>query len=189
MNEYKDYFKAATQKMRPYIVGEDLTGVSVSKEDTPEKGGMIAKDFENGAKWYVSKKFYEKNYREKVKVVVMCGSSRFVDVMSVCAWLIEKHENANSMGLHLLPEWYCRGKIPSHLAEHEGVADQMDELHLRKIDLCDEIFVVNYDNYIGDSTKKEIAYAKKNKKVIRRYTSDVIGLMVDDIMATIKHDI
>lgn len=126
---------------------------------------------------------------EKSKVIVLCGSSRFVDIMAVCGWLLEKNEKAIAMGLHLLPEWYCKNNIPHHLAEHEGVADQMDELHLRKIDLSDEIFVVNYENYIGDSTKKEIAYAQKNEKLIRWYTHDQIGSMVDDIMATIKHDI
>lgn len=176
---YKDYFKAATQKMRPYIPGEDLTGVSVSKEDNPENGGMIAKDFENNAKWYVSKTFYEKNYREKTKVVVMCGSSRFCDIMAVAAWYIEKEENAITMGLHLLPNWYPGiENIPDHLAEHEGVADQMDTLHLRKIDLADEVFVINYKDYIGESTKREIAYAKKNNKVIRWYSHDPIGGMV-----------
>lgn len=111
----------------------------------------------------------------KPKVVVLCGSSRFVDMMAVCAWLIEREENAISMGLHLLPEWYCRGEIPDHLAEHEGVAQAMDALHLRKIDMADEIFVVNYDDYIGESTTNEIKYAKSKGKNIRWYTHDPIG--------------
>ena len=44
MTEYKNYRKKNLQPMRPYIPGEDLTGVSVSPEDTPEEGGMIAND-------------------------------------------------------------------------------------------------------------------------------------------------
>ena len=49
--------------MRPYITGEDLTGVSVSSEDTPENGGMIAVNPSNEKdKWYVAKDFFEKNY-------------------------------------------------------------------------------------------------------------------------------
>ena len=79
----------------------------------------------------------------KPKVVVLCGSSRFVDIMAVCAWIIERDEGAISMGLHLLPGWYSMENIPDHLAEHEGVADAMDELHLIKIDLSDEVFVVD----------------------------------------------
>ena len=41
-NMYKNYIKTAVQRMRPYVIGEDLTDVSVSVEDTPEVGGMIA---------------------------------------------------------------------------------------------------------------------------------------------------
>lgn len=111
----------------------------------------------------------------KPKIVVLCGSSRFCDIMAVAAWLIEKKENAITMGLHLLPDWYCKESIPDHLAEHEGVAAQMDALHLRKIDLCNEIFVINYDHYIGDSTKNEINYALDQGKKIRWYTDDYIG--------------
>lgn len=44
------------------------------------------------------------------KIVVLCGSSRFTDRMSVCAWLIEKQENAITMGLHLLPVWYDKNR-------------------------------------------------------------------------------
>ena len=103
---------------------------------------------------------------DKPKIVVLCGSSRFVDVMAVCAWLIERDEQAIALGLHLLPVWYpdCP---KDHLAEHEGVAERMDELHLRKIDLADEIFIVNLQNYIGESTTREIAYAMSLKKTIR----------------------
>ncbi len=115
----------------------------------------------------------------KPKVVVLCGSSRFVGIMAVCAWLIERDEQSITMGLHLLPEWYCKHEIPDHLAEHEGVAAQMDELHLRKIDIADEIFVVNYQFYVGDSTRREIEYAIKCNKPVRWYTNDPIGEKVN----------
>jgi len=111
---------------------------------------------------------------DKPKIVVLCGSSKFVDIMAVCAWLIERDEKAITMGLHLLPRWYPNCP-DDHLAEHEGVADEMDELHFRKIDMADEIFVVNYDDYIGDSTKKEIEYAQTHKIKIRWFTHDVVG--------------
>ncbi len=42
MEDFRNYRKKNLQPMRPYIVGEDLSGVSVSTEDTPEAGGMIA---------------------------------------------------------------------------------------------------------------------------------------------------
>ena len=116
------------------------------------------------------------------KLITLCGSSKYTDIMAVCAWLIERDEQANTMGLHLLPEWYCKGEIPHHLAEHENVAGQMDELHLRKIDISDEVFVVNYDYYIGESTTREIEYAKKAGKPVRWFTHDPIGEKVQEII-------
>ena len=118
------------------------------------------------------------------KVVVLCGSSKFCDIMAVCEWIIERDEKAITMGLNLLPNWYCREDIPDHLAEHEGVADEMDALHLKKIDLADEIFVVNYDDYIGKSTTREVEYAMDHGKKIRWFTHDHVGKTVDDIIET-----
>jgi len=119
----------------------------------------------------------------KPKIVVLCGSSRFIDMFAVCAWLIERDEKAIALGLHLLPWWYSAEAIPDHLAEHEGVAVQMDELHLRKIDLADEIFVVNCQQYIGDSTKREIEYAQRNGKPLRWLTHDTVGVEALRILA------
>lgn len=51
-------------------------------------------------------------------------------------------------------------------AEHHGaealgedVAQRLDELHLRKIDLADRVHILNVDGYIGESTRRELAYA------------------------------
>lgn len=60
---YKLYYKAKLQPLRPYIVGEDMSEVSINKEDTPEEGGMVAYNPDNPSdKWYVAKKFFEDNY-------------------------------------------------------------------------------------------------------------------------------
>jgi len=118
----------------------------------------------------------------KPKVITMCGSSKFVDIMAVTAWMLEKNEGAITMGLHFLPEWYCKNDIPDHLAEHEGVAEHMDELHKRKIDISDEIFVINYNDYIGDSTRSEIEYAQKTGKKIRWFTHDEAADIVRDLI-------
>lgn len=60
---FKLYRKSALQEMRPYDPGEDLTGISVSDQDTPEEGGMIARNSANHAdQWYVGKEFFEDNY-------------------------------------------------------------------------------------------------------------------------------
>jgi len=61
------YRKTGLVEMRPYIPGEDLTNVSVNKEDEAEiengGGGMIARNSENHAdKWYVAKAYFDANY-------------------------------------------------------------------------------------------------------------------------------
>ena len=62
MMTWAHYRRKGYSEMRPYIVGEDLTGISVSKEDTPELGGMIARNPDNHAdQWYVAKAYFEKN--------------------------------------------------------------------------------------------------------------------------------
>lgn len=64
-NRFKFYRKKNLQAMRPYVPGEDLSGVSVNAEDTPEQGGMIAINANNPKdQWYVAKKFFEDNYEE-----------------------------------------------------------------------------------------------------------------------------
>lgn len=64
-NDFKLYRKKALQPMRPYVVGEDLTGISVNKEDTPELGGMIARNpLNHEDQWYVAKKFFNDNYEQ-----------------------------------------------------------------------------------------------------------------------------
>ena len=50
-------------KMRPYILGEDLSLISVSTQDIPEVGGMVAVNENNpNDMWYVGKDFFENNY-------------------------------------------------------------------------------------------------------------------------------
>ena len=62
-NRFSLYRKKTQQPMRPYIPGEDLSGVSVSAEDTPEAGGMIAVNPQNiKDQWYVAKQFFADNY-------------------------------------------------------------------------------------------------------------------------------
>jgi len=65
--EWREYRRKGLSQMRPYLPGEDLTGISINKEDTPELGGMIARNPDNHAdQWYVAKAYFEKNLEEVV---------------------------------------------------------------------------------------------------------------------------
>ena len=49
----------------------------------------------------------------------------------------------------------------------EGTKEMLDDMHKRKIDMADEIFVINVGGYIGSSTQSEIEYAKVTRKTVR----------------------
>lgn len=64
-NPFLKYSKKGFVEIRNYIPGEDLTGISVNREDSPAEGGMIARNPDNHAdQWYISKKFFEDHYDE-----------------------------------------------------------------------------------------------------------------------------
>lgn len=66
MSEFKNYRKKAVTPMRPYVPGEDLTGVSVAEVDIPEEGGMVARNPEDyNDQWYISKAYFQQNYWEE----------------------------------------------------------------------------------------------------------------------------
>jgi hypothetical protein len=98
------------------------------------------------------------------RIVCLSGSSRFIDVMAVQAWEIEK-AGAIALSCHLLPRWYT--STPHHLGEEQGVQDTLDRLHLEKIALADELLIIDVKGYIGESTRNEIAYAMALGKRVR----------------------
>ena len=71
--------------------------------------------------------------------------------------------------------FYPHSQIVAH-GEQTGVTTEqkgaLDELHKRKIDLCNEVLVLDVDGYIGDSTKSEINYANQIGKPIRYWSKE-----------------
>ncbi|MFF4902885.1 hypothetical protein [Streptomyces sp. NPDC001068] len=102
-------------------------------------------------------------------IVVLCGSTRFWDAMADATL----YETAAGR-IVLAPG--CNLKQPHALwstpARAARMKQMLDTLHLRKIDLADDVLVVNPGGYIGDSTRREIEYARSLSKPIR-YTHPV----------------
>ena len=48
----------------------------------------------------------------------------------------------------------------------DGVKTMLDDMHKRKIDMADGIYIINPGGYIGESTRNEIEYARKQGKTI-----------------------
>lgn len=102
-----------------------------------------------------------------MKVITLCGSTKFK----------EQFEKANA---HLT----LQGNIVISLGffeQSDGIeitqeqAELFERIHIEKINMCDEIFVIDVNGYIGKSTRKEIDYAKQNGKVIRYYSQSALN--------------
>lgn len=103
-----------------------------------------------------------KNY----KVITLCGSTRFKDdFMRVQKELTLKGNIVISVGLfgHSGDDEVWDGMDEGTLSKTK---EMLDDMHKRKIDMADEIFVINVGGYIGDSTRSEIEYAVKNGKKV-----------------------
>ena len=102
----------------------------------------------------------------KPKVICLCGSTRFTAEMLVIQWELTKQGNI-VLSWCALPDSYFNDGDKTHVGDQEGVKEIVDEVHKRKIDLADEIFVLNINGYIGESTRSEIEYAEAHKKPLR----------------------
>lgn len=66
LGRWSTYRRKGLAEMRPYVPGEDMTAISVSVEDVPQAGGMIARNPDNHAdRWYVAKEYFEKNFERE----------------------------------------------------------------------------------------------------------------------------
>jgi hypothetical protein len=97
---------------------------------------------------------------DKYKIITLCGSTRFKDEFLVEQKRLTLEGNiVLSVGLF--------GHSGDEEVWSESTKEMLDDMHLRKIDLADEIFVINPGGYIGESTRREIKYARKNGKKVR----------------------
>ena len=106
------------------------------------------------------------NMNNKYKVITLCGSTRFKDdFVRVQKELTLKGNIVISVGLFSGSE---DNEVWENMDEGTRIKtkEMLDDMHKRKIDMADEIFVINTDGYIGESTKSEIDYAIKNNKKV-----------------------
>jgi hypothetical protein len=110
----------------------------------------------------------------KPTIVCLCGSTRFWREFQR-AGLAETMEGriVLSIGAASGTDDEHFGNLPRE--EYDRVKAMLDNLHLRKIDLCDEILVLNVDGYVGESTAREVAYAKRLGKPVRWLEPNLTG--------------
>lgn len=107
--------------------------------------------------------------RKAPKVVCLCGSSKWPDVhMQVMMQETLAGRIVIPMGLYGHADFPSGAKTATNDGDEATAIKQMlDHLHFSKIDLADEIYVVNLGGYLGNSTKREVDYALKQGKVVR----------------------
>lgn len=100
------------------------------------------------------------------KVITLCGSTKFKEeFMKVQRDLTLKGNIVISVGFFAHSQ---DNSIWDNMDEETQVKTKimLDDIHKRKIDMADEIFVINVGGYIGSSTKSEIEYAKMTGKKV-----------------------
>ena len=96
------------------------------------------------------------------KIVCLCGSTRFVDTFN--EW--RKGLTYDGYIVLSIEIVTTQAKKDDPQFNNSEMKARLDELHKRKIDLADEVFILNVDGYIGDSTRSEIEYAKAHGKPV-----------------------
>lgn len=91
------------------------------------------------------------------KVITLCGSTRFKDEF------IEQQKLLTLQG-YIVISVGCFGHSGDCISEEQK--KMLDDMHKRKIDMADEIYVINKNGYIGNSTRSEIEYAKSKQMPI-----------------------
>ena len=109
----------------------------------------------------------------KYKVITLCGSTRFKDEF------LEAQKRLTLEGNIVISVGLFGHSGDKEVWENmdEGTItktkEMLDDMHKRKIDMADSIFVINVGGYIGESTRSEIEYAKEHGKEII-YLCDVV---------------
>jgi hypothetical protein len=100
------------------------------------------------------------------KIVCLCGSTRF--------WREFQKQGLEETldGNIVLSIGAASGTDDEHFGnlstqDYDNIKEQLDVLHLQKIDLADEVLVLNVGGYIGDSTRREVLHAHTQGKPIR----------------------
>ena len=105
----------------------------------------------------------------KYPVITLCGSTRFKEqFLEVQKRLTLEGNIVISVGLF--------GHSGDDEVWTEGTKEMLDDMHKRKIDMADAIYVINVDGYIGESTRSEIEYAKRNGKEVRYLEGSTSGV-------------
>lgn len=97
----------------------------------------------------------------KYKIITLCGSVKFKE-----DFLREQKRLSLDGNIVISVGMFDKGDLYGNPLTEDKILI-LGEMHKKKIDLADEIFVINKDKYIGASTNSEIEYAKSKGKIVK----------------------
>lgn len=142
MSHFKNLYESALRMTKTAIVDDDYPEVSHR---------------------FMSALNIVENLPEMPKVVCLCGSTKFLDAF-------KQAEFDETLKGHIVLTIGCDSKSDDELFQGPDavkIKEQLDYLHKRKIDLADEVLILNVGGYIGKSTQSELDWAKRTGKFVR----------------------
>ena len=98
----------------------------------------------------------------EAKVITLCGSTKFeAEFAEVNHRLTMEGCVVISLGMFSLPD------LPDWTADNSDLKGRLGGVHFRKIRMADEVYIVDPGGYVGESTRREIAYAESLGKPVR----------------------
>ena len=153
--EFKEAFEKLPNAERNYMAG-DFHNIIVSHSSAPTEQEIRDKVLD----------------KQRTPIICLCGSTRFTREMLIKQWELTK-QGYIVVTWCALPDDYYQGKEKAHVGDLEGVKELVDEVHKRKIDISDEVLVIDIDGYIGTSTRSEIDYATQHGKSVRYLSAEL----------------
>lgn len=146
-------------RLQDYIAGKILCEYDASKYNSLAESELEVCDSQIHS---ASHDRLNNNY----KIITLCGSTKFKDeFMRIEKDLTLKGNIVISVG--------CFGHAGDVFTPEQKI--MLDDMHKRKIDMADEIYVIDVDGYIGENTKSEIEYAKEHGKKVNYLVHPLIG--------------
>lgn len=109
----------------------------------------------------------------KYKVITLCGSTRFMDIF-------HKVEHDLTLKGYIVLSVEVFEKITGEEISKEQI-DLLNDIHRKKIDISDAIFVIDMHGYIGEATKSEIEYAESLGKEVFYFSKLYTEVVVHNI--------
>lgn len=144
-----------------YLIGNPGANISGSTD-------CACDEWQRDYKSFLSTLPEEKEEKKGGKIICYCGSLRFKEQFQEM-----ELRSLNEGNIALLP--CCMFVDIERKFGKVGYKEKADEIHKRKIDLADEVYIINPGGYVGESTRNEIEYAQSKGKRIKYYSVDGIS--------------